>query len=107
MKKQIEEVQNYFLNKITACDFTLISIEETHDGWIWLYVEIEGFKFKFALHPDLKLHTWMRLDCFMNMPSLKGRTSNLFAYIKDHKERIRQTEIEKAKARIKELENNF
>ena len=49
MKNKIAEVQNYFLNKITACEFELIDIDFLSSKWVRLNVKIDGFDFSLEL----------------------------------------------------------
>ena len=56
MENKILEVQNYFLNKITACDFKCVEFKENLNGWFYFTVEIDNlFKFNFSILPKLEL----------------------------------------------------
>lgn len=102
MKKQIEEVQNYFLNKITACEFELLEI--TGDKyWADLKVKVDGeYIFKIAINPDLDF-TYCSGFMGINIPF--NRTKNLIEYIEKQQhllkqQRIAELERELEKARL-------
>ena len=103
MKKQIAEVQNYFTNKITACEFDSYEIKDTRDGWFTFIVKIEGFEFKFFINPKKEICTnafWL-----MDVEIPGDRLQNLLKFIETHKEKIKAEQIEKLKAELAELES--
>ena len=103
MKKQILEVQNYFINKITACDFDTVEIKYSNDGWFTLNIEIDGFRFNFSLMPKSQLCT--DTFGFMDFKIPNDRLQNLFNFIEARKEKIKSEKIEKLKAELAELES--
>ena len=56
MKKQILEVQNYFINKITACDFDTVEIKDTNDGWVYFQTVVDEKRFDFSILPNNELY---------------------------------------------------
>ena len=102
MKNKILEVQNYFINKITACEFDSYEIKYTIDGWFALTVKIDSFQFNFALHHK-------KCSCtdtfgFMDIKIPNDRLQNLINFIEAHKEKMKAEKIEKLKAELAELE---
>lgn len=102
MKKQITEIQNYFLNKITACQFNVTEIKDTNDRWFTLNVEIDGFTFNFSVHPNLQICTYT--FGFMDIEIPNDRLQNLINLIEAHKEKIKAEKIEKLKNELEQLQ---
>ena len=102
MKKQILEVQNYFINKITACDFDTVEIKDTRDGWFNFIVKIDGYLFDFSIPSEIKIITHHR--SFMDIKIPNDRLQNLINFIEAHKEKMKAEKIEKLKAELAELE---
>ena len=103
MKKQIAEVKNYFLNKITACEFDEYQIKESNNGWSDLTVTIDGFGFNFSVNPKSQICT--NAFSFMDIKIPNDRLQNLFNFIEAHKEKIKSEKIEKLKAELAKLES--
>ena len=102
MKKQILEVQNYFINKITACEFDSYEIKYSNDGWFNVSAEIDGYLFYFSIHSEFKIISHHR--SFMDLEIPNTRLSNLLKFIEAHKEKMKAEKIEKLKAELAELE---
>lgn len=102
MKKQITEVQNYFIDKITNCEFDSYEIKDTLDGWFSLTVKIDGFEFDFAVHPKKGLRT--DTFGFMTVKIPNSRLKNLIELINSIEVKIKAAKIEKLKAELAELE---
>lgn len=102
MKKQITEVQNYFIDKITNCEFDSFEIGSIGDEWIDVSAEIDGYLFDFSIHPEIKIIAHHR--SFMDLEIPNTRLSNLLKFIETHKEKIISEKIEKLKAELAELE---
>lgn len=104
MKNKIAEVQNYFLNKITACEFELIDIDFLSSKWVRLNVKIDGFDFSFAIEPVSKLYCAFNSDFKIEIPA--DRLENLLKFTKDKSNQARIEKIEKLKLQLIQLENN-
>ena len=104
MKKQIEEVQNYFINKITACNFELLQIKESLTGWCDLEIMIDGeycFCLMILVVSEVELISCsgtMRL----NIP--KNRTKNLLEFIKQSVDKMKSDKIAELQQQIKQLQ---
>ena len=100
MKKQITEVKNYFLNKITACDFKIITLEKGHNNWLRLIIEVDDlYMFDFSIEPILELYC-QHNGSFMQIEIPNDRLNNLIKFIEDN-------EIEAKKRKIAELEKQL
>ena len=102
MKKQITEVQKYFLDKITACEFDEYQIKESNNGWSDLTVTIDGFGFNFSVDPKREICT--PAFGFMDIKIPKDRLQNLINLIETQKEKMKAEKIEKLKAELAQLE---
>lgn len=103
MKNKILEVQNYFLNKITNCEFDSYEIKDPNDGWFTLTVKIDGFQFKFFINPKKEICTnafWL-----MDIEIPNDRIKNLIELINSTAEKVKAEKIEKLKAELAELES--
>ena len=105
MKKKIEEVQNYFLNKITACQFDKHKITDRGDGWFSFDVEIDECIFHFSINPKREnaTHAWGALD--LEIPT--DRLKNLINLIKSVQVELKNEKIENLQSELAELTNNF
>lgn len=103
MKKQIEEVQRYFVNKITACEFDEYQIKDSYDGWFGFKVTIDGYEFKFSVKPDLEICT--TAFGFMELSLPNDRLKNLIEFISSESERIKAEKIEKLKKELEQLQS--
>ena len=102
MKKQITEVQKYFIDKITACKFDSFKIGPIDGDWININAKIDGYLFDFSIHSDIKIITHHR--SFIDLEVPKTRLSNLLKFIENQKEKIKAEKIEKLKAELAVLE---
>ena len=105
MKNKILEVQNYFLNKITACQFDKHKITDRGDGWFSFDVEIDECIFHFSINPKTENATnaWGTLD--FKIPN--HRLKNLISFIKSVEVELKAEKIEKLQKQLSELNNNF
>ena len=101
MKKQIAEVQKYFIDKITACEFDSYQIKQSDNGWYNLNVTIDGFDFNFAVNPKIKICT--SAFGFMELKIPDDRLKNLIQFVTDNEAKIKAEKIEKLKAELEEL----
>lgn len=104
IKTKVAEIQNYFINKITACDFKLISIEEKSYAIVFV-VEIEGYKFRFGISERFKKSIFVFYEGDISLKVPNDRLNNLLKFIENHKEEIKKEEIERLKQKLKELES--
>lgn len=102
MKKQIAEVQNYFIDKITACEFDGYEIKDIRDGWSNFIVKIDGFEFNFSINPKKDICT--NAFGFMDIKISNDRIKNLIELINSTAEKMKAEKIEKLKAELAELE---
>ena len=100
MEKQIAELKNYFLNKITACDFKIITLEKGHNNWLRFIVEVDDlYMFEFSIESKLELYC-RHNGSFMQIEIPNDRLNNLIKFIEDN-------EIEAKNKRIAELEKQL
>ena len=100
MEKQILEVKNYFLNKITACDFKIITLRDGGNGWHNFIVEIDNlYQFDFSINKKLELYC-QHNGSFMQIEIPNDRLNNLIKFIEDN-------ENEAKKRKIAELEKQL
>ena len=102
MKKQIAEVQKYFIDKITACEFDGYEIKQSNNGWFDLNVTIDGFDFNFSVKPKSQICT--NAFGFMDVKIPNDRLQNLIELIKKDEAKMKAEKIEKLKAELSELE---
>lgn len=102
MKTTIAEIQNYFLDKITACDFVITKLNFSNNGWVDFETLIDALEFQFSIHPQSELYC--SHQGFMRIQVPDDRLSNLLALIDSKKEAFRIEQIEKKKAELAELE---
>lgn len=103
MKKQIEEVQRYFIDKITACKFDECKIEN-HVDWDYLYVIIDGYSFSFGINKTKSLYCFFSGFIKINIPN--DRLKNLVTMINNESEKIKSKKIEKLKKELEQLQNH-
>lgn len=103
MKKQIAEVQKYFTDKITACQFNVTEIKDTNDGWFTLNVEIDGFNFSFSI--DQKREICTNAYGLMDIEIPNDRLKNIIELVNSTAEKIKAEKIEKLKAELAKLES--
>ena len=103
MKNKILEVQNYFINKITACEFDSYEIKYSNDGWFRFIVEIDGLLFGFGVNPTSEIYCFFSGPIEIKIPN--SRLKNLIELIKSIEEKMKAEKIEKLKAELEELES--
>lgn len=107
MKKQIQKLQNYLINRITNCDFDKSEVTPGYNGWVCFNVEIDGLEISFSVLPKQN-YTGKPLYCAQNgglkvvVPN--DRLQNLLAFIKAEQSRINAEKIERLKAELAELQ---
>ncbi|GEN74118.1 hypothetical protein [Chryseobacterium lathyri] len=102
MKNRILEVQNYFINKITACEFTVKEIIAGSD-WTRIKVDVEGYSFNLSINPALTL-ICVHDDSFMVLEIPNDRLSNILQLIKSKEQEAKKQKIEKLKAELEKLQ---
>lgn len=102
IKTKVAEIQSYFVNKITACDFKLIDIEETSYSIIF-EVEVDTYKFRFGIIEQMQSFVFYEGDIALKIPD--DRLKNLLKFINEHKEKIKKEKIKELKQKLKELES--
>ena len=103
MENKILEVQNYFLNKITACDFKLITLEKGHNNWLRFIVEIDDlYMFEFSIEPKLELYCSHSYS-FIKIEIPNDRLNNLIKFIDNYENELRKQQISELENKLSEL----
>lgn len=107
MKKQIAELQNYLINRITNCDFDKSEVTTSYGGWFYFNVEIDGLKINFSVLPKNSydgnpLYCVQDGDIRVIVPN--NRLQNLLAFIEAEQSRIKAEKLADLKKQIAELE---
>ena len=103
MEKQITEVKNYFLNKITACDFKIITLEKGYDNWLRFIVEVDDlYMFEFSIEPKLELYC-QHNGSFMQIEIPNDRLNNLIKFIDNSENELRKQQITELENKLNEL----
>ena len=102
MKNKILEVQNYFINKITACEFDSHEFKDTNDGWFSFTVKIDSLLFVFGVNPIREIYCFFSGPIEIKVPN--SRLKNLIELIESNEEKMKAEKIEKLKAELAELE---
>ena len=105
MKNKIKEIQDYFINKITACEFNSVEILHCSNGWVHVKTIIDGLNINFGIHIEKEYYCSHDSDLRVDVPN--DRLSNIIELIKSKNEEIRIGKIEKLKAELAELEKNI
>ena len=105
MKNKIKEIKDYFINKITACDFDSVEILYGGHGWVHVKTIIDGLNINFGIHIEKEYYCSHDSDLRVEVPD--DRLSNLIELIKSKNEDFRIEKIEKLKAELAELEKNI
>lgn len=106
MENKILEVQNYFLNKITACDFKLIKLNKNSHDWHNFEVKIdEIFQFYFSIETELKLFCFHY--GFMQIEIPRDRLNNLIKFISNYKIEIKKQEILELENKLSKLKSQI
>lgn len=105
MENKILEVKNYFLNKITACDFKCVEFKENLNGWYYFTVEIDNlFQFHFSIQPKLELSCNLN-GSFMQIEIPNDRLTNLIKFIDNSKNELRKQKISELESKLSELKS--
>lgn len=103
MKKQILEVQDYFTNKITACDFTIEKISTKYTGWTEFEILVDGeFPFNFSVFPNPRMFCFH--GGFVKAIVPDDRLENLINLIDKRSEEIKREKINALKEELSKLE---
>jgi len=105
MKNKIKEIQDYFINKITACEFDCFEISHGYNGWVHVKTIIDGLNINFGINIENEYYCSHDSDLRVEVPN--DRLSNLIELIKSKNEDFRIEKIEKLKAELAELEKNI
>ena len=90
MENKILEIKNYFLNKITACDFKIITLEKGHNNWLRFIVEVDDlYMFDFSIEPKLELYC--QHGSFMQIEVPDDRILNLIKFIDNTQIELKKT----------------
>lgn len=107
MEKQILEVQNYFLNKITACDFKIITLEKGHKNWLRFIVQVDDlYMFEFSIEPKLELYC-QHNGSFMQIEIPTDRLNNLIKFIDNSENELRKQKISELESKLSELKSQI
>jgi hypothetical protein len=102
MKNKIKEVQDYFINKITACDFDSFELSHEHNGWFHVKTIIDNFDINFGINIENEYYCSHDGDFKVEVPN--DRLLNLISLISLKKVDFILKKIENMKA---ELEKNI
>lgn len=111
MKKQIAELQNYLINRITNCDFDKSYVRPGIDGWFYFKTEIDGLMINFSVITEYNEYAGKPLYCAQSgdikvvVPD--NRLQNLLAFIEAEQSRINAEKVADLKKQIAEIENNY
>lgn len=100
---KVAEIQSYFINKITACDFEIVKTDLSVGGWVNFDVEIDGLKFNFSVNPDNNLFYCNSTDSFMRLIIPHDRLENLKKLIKEREKQAKQDKIQSLKEQLQKL----
>ena len=104
MENKILEVQNYFLNKITACDFKIITLEKGPNNWLRFIVEVDDlYMFDFSIEPKLELYC--QHNSFMDIEVPDDRLNNLIKFIDNSENELRKQKISELESKLSELKS--
>lgn len=107
MKKQIQKLQNYLINRITNCDFDKSEITPGYNGWVCFNVEIDGLEISFSVLPKQN-NTGKPLYCAqygdLKVVVPDDRLKNLLAFIEAEQSRINAEKVADLKKQIAEIE---
>ena len=107
MENKILEVQNYFLNKITACDFKILTFEKGHNNWIRFTVEVDDlYMFDFSIEPKLELYC-QHAGSFMQIEIPNDRLNNLIKFIDNYENELRKQKISELEIKLSELKSQI
>lgn len=107
MKKQIEEVQRYFVNRITACEFDSYEIRK-RDKWFTFRTIIDGFEIDFSIRPKGEYndeHLYCAHSCDIKAIVPNDRLENLVQLIEKESERIKSEKIAKLQKELEQLQS--
>lgn len=105
MKNKIKEIEDYFINKITACEFDSVEISTQESGWCHFETKIYDMKINFSIEPEKHYYCSHCGDIKIKVP--EDRLLKLIELIKSKNEELRIEKIEKLKAELAELEKNI
>ena len=107
MENKILEVQNYFLNKITACDFKIITLEKGHNNWLRFFVKVDDlYMFEFSIEPKLELYC-SHPNSFMQIEIPTDRLNNLIKFIDNSENELRKQKISELESKLSELKSKI
>lgn len=102
MKKQISQIQNYLLNRITSCNFDSVTVSESVNGWTSFNVKIDGLSISFSVKPGIGSYCSHESDFKVEVP--KDRLQNLIEFIDREQTRLKNERIEKLTTELKHLQ---
>lgn len=107
MKNKILEVQNYFINKITACEFEIKEFKsnESHYGNSYSLKILIDQEFVFDLWINSSLnHFSCYMDSFIKISIPDDRLLNLITLVESKLEDIKTQKIESLKLELEKLQ---
>ncbi len=107
MENKILEIKNYFLNKITACDFKIITLEKGHNNWLRFIVQVDDlYMFVFSIEPKLELYC-QHSGSFMQIEIPDDRLNNLIKFIDNYENELRKQKISELESKLSELKSQI
>lgn len=107
MEYKILEVKNYFLNKITACDFKIITLRYGGNGWHNFIVEIDDlYQFDFSINKNSELYC-KHNGSFMQIEIPNDRLNNLIKFIDNYENELRKQKISELESKLSELKSQI
>jgi len=103
MKNKILEVQNFFINKITACEFTVKEITFSN-GWARLQIDVDDYDFSLSIYLISEIIVVHESGSFMNLEIPNDRLSNILQLIKNKEQEAKNQQIERLKAELVKLQ---
>ena len=103
MKTQIEEVQRYFIDKITSCNFDKYEIKD-RERWTHFDVKIDGYSFSFGINKTISLFCFFSGLIIINVPN--DRLNNLYEFIDKEYARTKAEKINQLQKELNQLQNS-
>jgi hypothetical protein len=98
MKNKIKEVQDYFINRITACDFDSFELSYSHNGWFHFKTIIDNFDINFGI--NIENEYYCSHDGDLKVEVKNDRLLNLIEMVNKEKEKIIIKQIKKLKSKL-------
>jgi hypothetical protein len=105
MKNKIKEVQDYFINRITACDFDYFELSYEHNGWFHVKTIIDDLNINFGINIENEYYCSHDGDLKVEVPN--DRLLNLISLISLKRVDFILKKIENIKSELLEIEKKF